>query len=76
MNPSNEPGLAQPRTPLGYLWAGLAFVTCPCHLPILAVALSGTAFGALLSEHLGVVLLAGTLLFVAFVSAALRSWRS
>ena len=26
----------------GYLWGGLAVLTCPCHLPILAVVLAGT----------------------------------
>ncbi|MCE0907319.1 broad-spectrum mercury transporter MerE, partial [Pseudomonas alloputida] len=29
----------------GYLWGGLAVLTCPCHLPILAVVLAGTTAG-------------------------------
>src|SRR5256885_14019305 len=35
----------------GYLWGGLAVLTCPCHLPILAVVLAGTTAGAFLGEH-------------------------
>ncbi|MEX6940277.1 broad-spectrum mercury transporter MerE, partial [Pseudomonas aeruginosa] len=31
----------------GYLWGGLAVLTCPCHLPILAVVLAGTTAGGL-----------------------------
>ena len=26
----------------GYLWGALAVLTCPCHLPILAIVLAGT----------------------------------
>ncbi|WP_446430445.1 hypothetical protein [Paraburkholderia fungorum] len=40
-----------------YLWRVLAALTCPCHLPVLLVALSGTAAGALVSRHMGVVAL-------------------
>ncbi len=25
----------------GYLWGALAVLTCPCHLPILAIVLAG-----------------------------------
>lgn len=35
----------------GYLWAVLAILTCPCHLPLLAVVLAGTTAGAVLSQH-------------------------
>ena len=30
----------------GYLWGALAVLTCPCHLPILAIVLAGTTAGA------------------------------
>ena len=35
----------------GWLWGGLAVLTCPCHLPILAVVLARTTAGAFLGEH-------------------------
>ena len=41
-----------------YTWGVLAALTCPCHLPVLALLLSGTAAGAFVSEHMGVALLA------------------
>ena len=55
-----------------YLMAALAVATCPCHLPLLLVLLGGTAFGAALSEHTAVVLVALTVLFVLSAWAALR----
>jgi mercuric ion transport protein len=54
----------------------LAVLTCPCHVPILAVVLSGTAAGAFLSENLVVAVLAFSLLFALFVWAALRAFRA
>lgn len=44
-----------------YTWSVLAALACPCHLPILALLLSGTVAGALLAEHL---LVAFTLLSI------------
>ena len=38
----------------GYLWGALAVLTCPCHLPILAIVLAGTTAGALI-ERFGYV---------------------
>ncbi|EMJ4790496.1 broad-spectrum mercury transporter MerE, partial [Klebsiella oxytoca] len=37
----------------GYLWGALAVLTCPCHLPILAIVLAGTTAGAFIGEHWG-----------------------
>jgi mercuric ion transport protein len=37
----------------GFAWAALAALTCPCHVPLLVLLLSGTAAGAFLSEHMG-----------------------
>jgi mercuric ion transport protein len=48
----------------GILWGTLAVVTCPCHLPILAVVLSGTALGALLQEHFTLTLVLFSALFL------------
>lgn len=53
-----------------YLMATVAIVTCPCHLPILLAVLGGTAFGAVLSEHMAVAAIALTVLFVASAAAA------
>jgi mercuric ion transport protein len=55
-----------------YLMAAVAVVTCPCHLPLLIVALSGTALGAVLFEHWGWTVLAFTALFVGSAWAAVR----
>jgi mercuric ion transport protein len=60
----------------GYAWAALAAVTCPCHLPLLALLLSGTAAGAALGEHQGIAFLVLSLLFLLFLAAAMRSWRA
>lgn len=52
----------------GYLLAGLAVMTCPCHLVIFIPLLSGTAAGALLSEH--ILITSGLFLGVFVLSAA------
>lgn len=70
-----EERAAQEKSPLTYLWIALAFLTCPCHIPILIAVLSGTAFGAFLSEHFGVALLALTVLFLVFGAAAVQGWK-
>ena len=60
----------------GYLAAVLAFITCPCHLPItLPLLLSlttGTAFGAWLVDHHFVFGLTSTALFLAGTWLSLR----
>lgn len=58
-----------------YTWSVLAALTCPCHLLMVALLLSGTAAGALIIEHMGVALLALTILFALFLRAALRAFR-
>lgn len=52
--------------------AALAVVTCPCHLPILLAVLASTALGAALAEHIGVILMVLSVLFVASAWSALR----
>ena len=59
----------------GYLWGGLAVLTCPCHLPILAVVLAGTTAGAFLGEHWVIAALGLTGLFLLSLSRALRAFR-
>ncbi|TDJ19694.1 MAG: broad-spectrum mercury transporter MerE [Gammaproteobacteria bacterium] len=57
----------------GILWGTLAVITCPCHLPILAVVLSGTALGALLKEHFTLTLVLFSVLFLLSLWAVTRS---
>lgn len=52
--------------------SAIAILTCPCHLPILILLLSGTAAGAFLSANLGPVLV--TFLPI-FMLSALATWR-
>ena len=54
------------------LWILVAVITCPCHLLILAVLLSGTAAGALLADHLGIALVIFLVLFVISLTAVFR----
>ena len=59
----------------GYVYALLAVVTCPCHLPIFAVLLSGSAVGAFLSDHFGTALTIFSVLFIFSLVAAVRVLR-
>ena len=72
--PENLP--TETRRPVsGYLWGALAVLTCPCHLPILAAVLAGTAGGAFLGELWVVAALALTGLFILSVARLLRAFR-
>ncbi|MCA1671154.1 MAG: mercury resistance protein [Actinobacteria bacterium] len=53
----------------------LALITCPCHVPLLALALSGTAAGALLAAHFDKALMLFSVLFLLTVCAAIWLWR-
>ncbi len=57
----------------GILWGALAVITCPCHLPILAVVLSGTALGALLKAHFTLTLVLFSVLFLLSLWAVTRA---
>lgn len=59
----------------GYLWGALAVLSCPCHLPILAVVLTGTTAGAFIGEYWGVAALALTGLFALSVTRLLRVFK-
>lgn len=54
------------RPLLGKLMLGVAFLACPCHLPIYAALLGGTAVGAVISARPGAVF---ALMGVVFVGA-------
>ena len=53
----------------------LALITCPCHVPLPALALSGTAAGALLAAHFDKTLMLFSVLFLLSLCAAVWVWR-
>ncbi len=59
----------------GYLWGAPAVLTCPCHLPILAIVLAGTTAGAFIGEYWGIAALTLTGLFVLSVTRLLRAFK-
>ncbi len=59
----------------GRVYAILALITCPCHLPILAVLLSGSAAGVFLNDHFAMAITIFSLLFVCSLVAAVRALR-
>lgn len=59
----------------GYFFAALTVITCPCHLPILMVLLSGSAVGAFLTEHVGPAVAIFAVVFVLSLGAALRTFQ-
>lgn len=58
----------------GYLWSVLAVLSCPCHLLILAIVLSGTAAGAFIGEYWGIAALVLTGLFILSVTRVFRAF--
>jgi mercuric ion transport protein len=54
-----------------YAFGFLALITCPCHVPLFALALSGTAAGALLAAHFEAALMLFTVAFLVSVCAAI-----
>lgn len=61
-----------PRGLKGYLMLGLAFITCPCHVPILLVVLAGTGVGAYLKDNLALTAIALTGVFISSLFLGLR----
>ncbi len=53
-----------PRGLKGYVLLGSALIACPCHLPLIAALLAGTAVGGLITAHLGLVFAALAAYFV------------
>lgn len=68
----SRPGNDAARKRGGYAMALLAVLTCPCHIPVLALVLAGTAAGAFLAEHFVLSLAAATGVFLASGALALR----
>jgi len=55
-------------------WLALvAALTCPCHVPLIAFALTGTAAGALLADNIIAALAIMTLAFVLSLRGAMRA---
>ncbi|WP_069620908.1 broad-spectrum mercury transporter MerE [Burkholderia sp. A2] len=76
MRDPTSPGLTRSARWRAWLWGALAALTCPCHLPVLLLALSGTAAGALVSEHMGSAVFVLVALFALFLTRALRAFRA
>lgn len=72
---STTSGLSRGTRWRAWLWGVLAALTCPCHLPIVLLALSGTAAGALVSQHKGIAVVVLLALFVLSLARALRKFR-
>lgn len=74
MTDTTNTGSTTPATRgvLFYITALLAVLTCPCHLPILLLLLSGTAAGAFLQENTAVAV---GLLLPVFVLSLIAAWR-
>ncbi|MGI1677698.1 MAG: mercury resistance protein [Cellvibrionaceae bacterium] len=60
------------RSLKGYLLAGMAVVTCPCHIVIAISLLSGTVAGAFLSEHIVIASLLLLAVFMLSTTGAVR----
>lgn len=75
MRNANANGPAHTSRGRAYAWGALALLTCPCHLPVVALLLSGTAAGAALSNHFGVAILGFAALFILSLTSALRALR-
>lgn len=61
-----------------YLAAGVAFISCPCHLvvtlPLLLSLTGGTAVGAFLSSNIWLIIAVSFLLFGGSLALAYRWW--
>ncbi len=62
-----------PRSPKGYFLLALAFITCPCHLPLLLAVLAGTGLAGALSQYFGIVFLVLTVIFIASLALGLKA---
>lgn len=52
------------RSLKGYLLFGVAFLACPCHLPLVLVVLAGTGLAGTLNQHFRLAFIALSLIFV------------
>lgn len=69
-NTTNTPSAV--RGVMFYVMGLLAVLTCPCHLPVLLLLLSGTAAGAFRQENTGLAVL---FLLRVFLLSAITTWR-
>ncbi len=53
-----------PKSLKGYLLLGLAFLTCPCHVPLLLAVLAGTGLAGALSQYFGLAVLVLSVIFL------------
>lgn len=60
------------RRARGYPLLATALVACPCHLPLLAVLLAGTAAGGWLVDNLGLLTLGLAASFIVALAWGLR----
>jgi len=60
------------RGVMTYVMGAITVLTCPCHLPILLLLLSGTAAGAFVSQNLGIAFLLLLPIFLLSAFATLR----
>lgn len=68
---------ASPRRPLkAYLLLGLAVITCPCHLLLLLAILAGTALAGALTEHVGLLFVALSAIFIPSLWLGLKALKS
>ena len=68
-----DAGSSAPRSVKGYFLLGLAFVTCPCHLPLLLAVLAGTGLAGALSQHFWLIFLALSVVFVASLMYGIKT---
>lgn len=69
----NKPDTASPiRKAMTGVTAFLTVLSCPCHIPILLVLLSGTAAGAFLSENTGTAVMVLLVIFLISLVATFR----
>ena len=64
---------APPRSLKGYLLLGVAFVTCPCHLPLLLAVLAGTGMASALSQYFGLAFLVLSVIFLSSLLYGLKA---
>jgi mercuric ion transport protein len=70
-----DEGSAAPRSLKGYLLLGVAFVTCPCHIPILLAVLAGTSLAGVLSQYLGFAVAGLSVMFLVSLLWGLKTLR-
>lgn len=70
-----QPRAGSPKSLKGYLFLGLAVVTCPCHLPILLAVVAGTGLAGVLTQYFGLVVVALTVIFGASLFLGLRAMK-